>query len=720
MSLLVPPRIAPVALPAEKAVTGPGAAAMMTLQPLWTATAADPHSLMRQAQNVYLSNPWVFAAEEAISGKFASTEWHLEDQDDVEIDGTYSNEAARRCLDLFEKPQANLDVGSKLTRRELWHLVSRDMGICGSSFWLMDQEDGLAGTPLALLYINPVRMTPAEDAKGNLTGWVLDYRQAQGTGIPLRLDEVLHFKLAPPISGHFGIGKVQAAMTKVSLSRLADGHAGDTLASGGRLAGVISAKAGGTIPDPVYQQLTRDLRTVADSPNAAMRMTVIQGPVDFNRTAATPTEIGLLELMTQSKEDILAIWGVPLSQIGGVTPAGLNSGDVRKYDEAALQQNAVHPRLVAFWEVIQYQLVDRWQKLGANLHLELEEPEFDDDSPRYDLLFKSLSLLMDNDTRRGLIGIDPIDPTIIGPSGGPLGLEYWVPGTLVQVAGSVAAVATTSPTEAALGRVPTGTTSAATLAAGETSTGKAAPIRVSMTRLRAHVEKTMEPRLRAAVAKFLVAQRAEIVEKVRAKSAHLASKPGDQAAWWNGKQWDDRLRSALLPHLGGIAGVVAGVVSTQVKELLPKPLPTGKALPLAIPDEESFIERVLASVLTKGGARITNINKTTRDAIQGLIDQGARDGLSPAAMGDLIESATTFDEYRAELIGRTELMTAYNDAALGSYGEAGVEMVEAIDGDQDEMCAARHGQVMTLSEAETQDEHPNGTLDWAPVIGSGA
>ena len=149
-----------------------------------------------------------------------------------------------------------------------------------------------------------------------------------------------------------------------------------------------------------------------------------------------------------------------------------------------------------------------------------------------------------------------------------------------------------------------------------------------MTRLRAHVEKTMEPRLRAALAKFLAAQRAEIAEKVRAKGAHLANEPKDQAVWWNAKQWDDRLRSALLPHLGGIAGVV----SAQVKELIP----TGKADPLPIPDEETFVERVLAIVLGKGGARITNINATTRDAVQDLIDQGVRDGLSPAALGDLI------------------------------------------------------------------------------------
>jgi phage portal protein BeeE len=669
---------------------------------------------MRQAQQVYLSNPWVFTAEEAISGKFASTEWHLEDRDDVEIDATYPNEAARRCLDLFEKPQSNLTVGSKLTRRELWHLVSRDMGVCGSSLWLLDQMDALAKTPLACLYINPVRMTPAEDPQGNLTGWVLDYRQAQGTGIPLTLDEVLHFKLAPPIAGHFGIGKVQAAMSKVSLSKLADGHASDTLAAGGRLAGTISAKSGSSIPDNVYQQLLRDLRAVADSPNSAKKMTVIQGPVDFTRTAATPTEIGLLELMTMTKEDILAIWGVPLSQIGGSTPAGLNSGDVRKYDEAAMQQNAVHPRLVAFWEVIQYQLVDRWQKLGLELELELEEPEFDDDSPRYDLLGKSTNLMLDNDTRRGLIGMDPIDPAILGASGGPLGLEFWVPGTLVQVAGSgpaLAAPAAPSATEAALGRSPDAVGalgSSATLAAGETSDGKAAPLRQSMTRLRAHVDQTMTGRLRSAVAKFLEGQRAEIAAKVRAKGEHLASKPGDQSVWWNEKQWDARLRSALLPHLGGIAGVV----STQIGELIP----TGKTMPLPEPSETTFVDRVLAVVLNKGGARITNINKTTREAVQALIDQGVRDGLSPAALGDLIEGATTFDEYRAELIGRTELMTAYNDAALGTYDEVGVSEVEAIDGDDDEECAARNGEIFSLDDAAMEEDHPNGTLDWAPVI----
>ena len=74
-----------------------------------------------------------------------------------------------------------------------------------------------------------------------------------------------------------------------------------------------------------------------------------------------------------------------------------------------------------------------------------------------------------------------------------------------------------------------------------------------------------------------------------------------------------------------------------------------------------------------------------------------------------------FDEYRAERIARTEMMFSYNAAATATYAELGVTHVVADDGDEDEECAARHGQVFSLDEAMTIEDHPNGTLDWLPV-----
>ncbi len=98
------------------------------------------------------------------------------------------------------------------------------------------------------------------------------------------------------------------------------------------------------------------------------------------------------------------------------------------------------------------------------------------------------------------------------------------------------------------------------------------------------------------------------------------------------------------------------------------------------------------------------------------IQQAIKDGLSVTEAGELIAGWSGFDSYRAERIARTELMFAYNAAALDSYGEMGVTEVEAIDGDEDDECADRNGRTFTLEEAEAIEDHPNGTLDWAPVI----
>jgi hypothetical protein len=131
---------------------------------------------------------------------------------------------------------------------------------------------------------------------------------------------------------------------------------------------------------------------------------------------------------------------------------------------------------------------------------------------------------------------------------------------------------------------------------------------------------------------------------------------------------------------------------------------------------DPFTERVMASVTGKVGTRIVGITDTTRDAVALAIATGYDDGLSPGQIADLIEGLPAFDEARAELVARTETMTAYNDAALTSYGEFGVTEVEAIDGDGDEECAARDGQPFSVEEAADIEDHPNGTLDWVPIV----
>jgi hypothetical protein len=133
---------------------------------------------------------------------------------------------------------------------------------------------------------------------------------------------------------------------------------------------------------------------------------------------------------------------------------------------------------------------------------------------------------------------------------------------------------------------------------------------------------------------------------------------------------------------------------------------------------DPFSAKVQALVVDNVGSRVVGINETTRQGIASVIETGLGVDGDTRTIGDLsgaIRGMGLFDEARAEVIARTETQFAFNTAALTSYKEYGVEMVQAIDGDFDEVCAERNGKVMPVLEAQDIEDHPNGTLDWVPV-----
>jgi hypothetical protein len=700
MSIAIPPKLAAKAGP-----IGPGSGPLLTEFPLSAYAKPSAQKKMQKAWALSFEVPWIAAAEDAITERFAGVEWHLEDENDDAIDDAYPNQDAQLARTLIEKPAANLPVGAAFYRSDLWALTARAMGICGSSFIFLDQPERVARTPAAMLPIAPWRMSPNEDSQGNLLTWQIDKTQTS-PGIEVSLEQILHYKLRPNFAGHFGVGLVESALRKAQITTGLDDHIGLVLSGGGRLSGILSPKTGIVGGDEILQ-MERDWRTIVEQSDAAKRLQLVRAPIQFDRTTLTPDELKIRDLMVGSRDDLLALWGVPLSIIGGSTPAGLNSGDTRKYDEAAIWQGPIHHRLNVFREITQYQLLDRWRDLGVTIELEIDEPEFDDDSPRYDLLGKSVNVALTDDERRALIGKEPL------PNG--LGLMVRLPATIVESFAVPSVDETPSITTTVLGRAAQQQLTSgdsAMLAAGETKAAlhpRVQPLHQALIRIRNHMASKVTPRLQSSVAQVLTDQRHDIAARLREHADHVTKNPRDTSTWFD-KGWDAKLHKALVPHLT----VMAEAVVAQVHDVLPaKPHKAGPV---------GAVERTL----NRGAARVTGINETTRAKIQEAIIRGLEDGLSVLDVADLIEESGTvgglemgalFDEYRAEMIARTELMDAYNGAAIGSYSDAGITQVEAIDGDGDEECAARDGQTFGIDEADAIEDHPNGTLDWVPVIG---
>ena len=80
-------------------------------------------------------------------------------------------------------------------------------------------------------------------------------------------------------------------------------------------------------------------------------------------------------------------------------------------------------------------------------------------------------------------------------------------------------------------------------------------------------------------------------------------------------------------------------------------------------------------------------------------------------------------EYRSKLIARTETTFAQNESSLASYEASdAVRAVEAVDdqmGHGDEECSVRNGEEYSVAEARMIHGHPQGTLQWQPVLRQG-
>lgn len=708
----------------------------------------SPLRRMRSEQALYWNNPWIMTAEDGVTRRVAGLPWHLEDEDDEEVEDATPNPALKAIRLLLEKPQATLPIAQRQVGIESWtnliSITSRHLGLCGMTHWFLDSIDA-QGIPSALLYINPARLFPHIAATGQLLEWILDPKDDYGRGgTALRRDQVLTFYLRPPDGGAIATGYVQAAYLKAQVTHLADSHMGGLLGKGGRLGGIISPKEG-TLQDDQYNTLTRELMNIQEAPDSAARLAVIRGPIDIHQTAANPEQLDLAAIASMNRDDILAVWGVPASQVGIPSPSGMNSGETRKYDEAVLMQGAVHDRVRPIRETLQLGLLDRWNAQGLSPQIVIEEPEFDDRTPAFELADKAKDQPLTRNERRAIMGLNPLPE--YGPDGAPLGLAIDLNSLIQTVAqgeederGSkpgrftVTSTPTTAvvapagpsisreeadaigvliragfdPTDALrslglppikhVGLLPITLQSdpiEAAVVDDALATAKAGPLD------RAAVIRRFEPAVRKAVASVLSEQRAEVAQKVREKGEHIARKPTDREKWWDAKKWDKRLLEAIKT---GLAGVATSVV-TKVTAKLGQP---AKADP--------FTQTVLEAILRSVGTRVTGINQTTRDAIAQLIGTGFSDGLAPAQIADLITEATPFDDARAELIARTETALVYNEAALVSFKEYGVDKVEAIDGDEDDECRDRNGQVFSLEEALQIEDHPNGTLDWSPVF----
>jgi hypothetical protein len=656
---------------------------------------------------------WFHKAGRKISGDLATLPWTVSDGDAESGD----REAVldRPDLDIPFDQLGPIDQFQRLmerpnptqTGRVLRQKTQIRVDFGGAGFLYLEGGAG-GGIPSAIYGISPGRMWPARAKDGTLIGWVMD-RHAPSGGVPFDKDEIVVVSAATSDDDDwFGVSVVEAVYSQVPLTDQIAVHTSDVLSTGGRLAGMAWPKER-ALDEAEFVDAQRAWRNVTSAGNAARRLLLFPEPMEYAPGASTPAEIGIPELATLNRDEILTAFPLSPYMLGVPTPGGLNSGEVRREDRRDYWEGTIHPRADMLQEVIQTEILSRYEKAeGKTYNFQIEEPNLDD-APV--LLEKAAAY-------RGLvsIGMDPkealkaVELDHIKWLGLP---ELLDPAKQAEAARQAAEAGA----QAKPGEVTTLVNDSTRRDNTQTQTtlGKSMASQV-ISAIKAREDVSRHAAL--LLTDFLDGQRERVVDKLR------ASLPKDKAdrkswvkadpEWWNGTVEDAEL-----------SGVLRVIYEDSARGGLQN---VADALGRIVPNKA--VARITDDLLTYGGERIVDINARTLQAISIELAEGTKRGYSVAQLIDgvpaedfrgvlnvgLDNGVGVWGDARAETIARTETALSYNRAALGGYKEFNVRQVQAIDGDKDEQCAVRNGQTFSIDDAYGIADHPNGTLDWVPVV----
>ena len=175
-----------------------------------------------------------------------------------------------------------------------------------------------------------------------------------------------------------------------------------------------------------------------------------------------------------------------------------------------------------------------------------------------------------------------------------------------------------------------------------------------------------------------------------------------------------RVASKTFEHVGKRVGTA--LVFNEKDSVGQAVLSTGGRR-MGLVDFSGQAKRATRQTILKGREAGKNPREIARD-IRKFVPVGRFTGL---AEDKGVDAAVN---YRSMMIARTETHYAQRVSTVSGYEASGVvKSVRAIDakqGDTDEACMTRNGKEFTIAESkkETELEHPNGTLDWEPIIRS--
>lgn len=211
--------------------------------------------------------------------------------------------------------------------------------LCGNAYWYIDRESTL-GTPTEIwpLYSQYVRIIP--DKQRFIAKYEFVISEAEKHIVDPA--NIVHFKYVNPQDAFYGIGPLQAAVVAADLSNNMNLFETNLFKNSARpdMALIIPETAGAP-PEDEVGRIEKKWFQKFGSVKKAGKLAVLTGGAELKPISLTPKEMSFLQGRKSTREEIAAIFGVPLSMI---TTESVNRANAET-GEYSYMKNTILPRV---------------------------------------------------------------------------------------------------------------------------------------------------------------------------------------------------------------------------------------------------------------------------------------------------------------------------------------------------------------------------------------
>ncbi len=566
-------------------------------------------------------------------------------------------------------------VNPYFNKFELWCLTVTFLDLTGNAYWWLVKDQ--LGVPRAIWNIPAHWMKVCPSKTEFIAGYVMQQPGFPDV-VPFQPDEIIHFKYPSPYSIFYGCSPMFAASYDIDINRELKAHGVHFLGNSAQPAGVLTTD--GTLSEKEYQRLREMWNLRHKGSRNSGKIAILEAGLHYEKTGSNLAELQFSDTSKNVRDSILAIFGVPASQLGLVEDVNRANAEANEY---VYQNSTILPKLKLIEEKLNEKMMPIYD---ASLVCEFDNPvpqdkEFrlreqtahiqsgyasiddereEDGEEQYDLPETIVPLIPFNVTPAGQPKTDT-SPGAYGtdPSGMPMGT-------------SPDGMATTDPNKIFKGYGGLYDTRA--------KRDRKWEIFINLTN---PIENAMKESMR----RFFQAQRRIVMEKLNRLKSYKTKADVSSHILFPLNEQNDTLKIISNPL---ITRAVKTGVTFGYSEL---------NNPIALDLIEPNILRAIASRMDFFA---NNVNQSTASLLQDAISSGVSAGESITDIAKRINDVYDFSEnFRSLRIARTEVIGAANQGQLLSYTENGVQEKEWLTA-RDEKVRFSHqidGQIVGITES---------------------